>query len=163
MSSDLQKIRESFGILIDKNSQNRYNIPWCAILRPSHFPVERKHNMSHWIRADETPSAPRFYYFEKEFDAPKGATLKASSCGDTRYVLYLNGHLVSEGPCQGSQYVTYYETEDLTPYLVEGKNKLTAKVLYVTEGWFISVYRRMKGTTPRETAKNGCGSEKQTE
>ena len=98
--------------------------------------------MSHWIRADETPSAPRFYYFEKEFDAPKGATLKASSCGDTRYVLYLNGHLVSEGPCQGSQYVTYYETEDLTPYLVEGKNKLTAKVLYVTEGWFISVYRR---------------------
>ena len=85
--------------------------------------------MSHWIRADETPSAPRFYYFEKEFDAPKGATLKASSCGDTRYVLYLNGHLVSEGPCQGSQYVTYYETEDLTPYLVEGKNKLTAKVL----------------------------------
>ena len=97
--------------------------------------------MSHWIRADETPSAPRFYYFEKEFDAPKGATLKASSCGDTRYVLYLNGHLVSEGPCQGSQYVTYYETEDLTPYLVEGKNKLIAKVLYVTEGWFISVYR----------------------
>ena len=98
--------------------------------------------MSEWIRVEETPSTPRFYYFEKEFDAPAGATLKASSCGDTRYVLYLNGHLVSEGPCQGSQYVTYYETEDLTPYLVEGKNKLVAKVLYVTEGFFISVYRR---------------------
>ena len=98
--------------------------------------------MSEWIRAAEIPAAPAFYYFEKEFDAPAGATLRANTCGDTRYVLYLNGHLVSEGPCQGSQYVTYYETEDLTPYLVAGTNKLVAKVLYVTEGYFISVYRR---------------------
>ncbi len=92
--------------------------------------------------ADEHPSAPHFYYFEKEFDAPAGAMLRASICGDTRYALYLNGHLVSEGPCQGSSYVTYYESEDLTSYIVPGINKLTAKVLYVTEGWFISVYRR---------------------
>ena len=98
--------------------------------------------MSDWIRAVEIPTASCFYYFEKEFDAPAGATLKASCCGDTRYVLYLNGHQVSEGPCQGSQYQTYYETEDLTPYLVEGKNRLYAKVMYVTEGMFISVYRR---------------------
>ena len=105
--------------------------------------------MSEWIRAAEIPSAPRFYYFEKEFDAPAGATLTASTCGDTRYVLYLNGRLVAEGPCQGSQYVTYYETQDLTPYLLAGKNKLVAKVLYVTEGYFISVYRRLKGVTPR--------------
>ena len=98
--------------------------------------------MSDWIRAAEIPVASGFYYFEKEFDAPAGASLKASCCGDTRYVLYLNGHQVSEGPCQGSQYQTYYETEDLTPYLVEGKNRLLAKVMYVTEGMFISVYRR---------------------
>ena len=100
--------------------------------------------MSFWIRADRRPSAPEFYYFTKEFDAPAGASLKASACGDTRYALYLNGHLVSEGPCQGSSYVTYYETEDLTPYLVEGKNVLVAKVLYVTEGYFISVFRNSK-------------------
>ena len=98
--------------------------------------------MSLWIRADDHPLAPKFYYFTKEFDAPAGATLKASSCGDTRYHLYLNGHLVAEGPCQGSSYVTYYETENLTPYLKEGKNTLVAKVLYVTEGYFISVFRR---------------------
>ena len=97
--------------------------------------------MSVWIRATERPNDPTFYYFTKEFDAPAGATLTASSCGDSRYVLYLNGHLVSEGPCHGSEYVTYYETEDLTPYLVEGKNTLVAKVLYVTDGYFISVYR----------------------
>ncbi len=97
--------------------------------------------MSFWISADRRPSAPEFFYFTKEFDAPAGASLKASSCGDTRYVLYLNGHIVAEGPCQGSSYQTYYETEDLTPYLVEGKNVLVAKVLYVTEGYFISVFR----------------------
>ena len=98
--------------------------------------------MSAWIRADDHPLAPAFYIFSKEFNAPAGATLKASSCGDTRYQLYLNGHLVSEGPCQGSSYVTYYETEDLTPYLKEGKNLLTAKVLFVTEGYFISMFRK---------------------
>ena len=100
--------------------------------------------MSFWIRADRVPSAPEFYYFTKEFEAPAGASLTASFCGDTRYALYLNGHLVSEGPCQGSSYVTYYETEDLTPYLVAGKNVIKAKVLYVTEGYFISVFRGSK-------------------
>lgn len=92
--------------------------------------------------AEDRPDSPRFYYFEKEFEATAGASLKASMCADTRYALYLNGHLVSEGPCQGFSYVTYYETEDLSAYLVPGVNKLIAKVLFVTEGWFISVYRR---------------------
>ncbi len=100
--------------------------------------------MAHWICADETPSSPHFYYFRKEFDAPAGATLAARMCGDTRYTLYLNGHLVSEGPCQGSSYQTYYESEDLTPYLVAGKNTLVAKVLHITEGYFISVYRHAR-------------------
>ena len=100
--------------------------------------------MSFWIMADDRPVTPKFYYFTKEFDAPDGATFRARVCGDTRYALYLNGHLVSEGPCQGSSFVTYYETEDLTPYLKEGKNTLLAKVLYVTEGYFISVFRRSK-------------------
>ncbi len=98
--------------------------------------------MAHWIFANETPASPRFYDFVKEFDAPAGATLTARMSGDTRYALYLNDRLVSEGPCQGSSYLTYYESEDLTPYLRPGKNVLRARVLYVTTGYFISVYRR---------------------
>ncbi len=98
--------------------------------------------MAHWIYADETPASPRFYDFIKEFDAPAGAALAAHMSGDTRYALYLNDRLVSEGPCQGSSSLTYYESEDLTPYLVPGKNILRARVLYVTTGFFISVYRR---------------------
>ncbi len=100
--------------------------------------------MAHWICADETPASPHFYEFTKTFDAPADATLQAHICGDTRYALYLNDHLVSEGPSQGSSYLTYYETEDLTPYLRSGENTLRAKVLYATEGYFISVYRRAR-------------------
>ena len=98
--------------------------------------------MSFWIMADDRPTSPKFYYFSKDFEAPDGACLKACVCGDTRYALYLNGHLVSEGPCQGSAYRTFYETEDLTPYLTAGKNTLVAKVMYVTEGHFISTFRK---------------------
>lgn len=98
--------------------------------------------MSFWIRAVDRPTEPKFYYFSKEFDAPRGASFRVSCCGDTRYALYLNGQLVSEGPCHGTAFVTYYETEDLTPYLKEGKNILLAKVMYVTEGYFISAFRK---------------------
>ena len=98
--------------------------------------------MSFWIMANDRPTSPKFYYFSKEFDAPAGASFKASACGDTRYALYLNGNLVLEGPCQGSAFQTFYETEDLTPYLHTGKNVLVAKVMYVTEGYFISTFRK---------------------
>ena len=100
--------------------------------------------MSFWIMADDRPTTPKFYYFTKNFNAPQGASFKVRVCGDSRYALYLNGHLVSEGPCQGSSYQTYFETEDLTPYLKEGENTLFAKVLYVTEGYFISVFRKSR-------------------
>ncbi len=97
--------------------------------------------MSHWITTEERPTASRFYYFTKEFEAPAGATLTADSCGDARYQLYLNGSLVCEGPCQGSSYRTYYESTDLTPYLRAGSNRLVAKVLWVTPDIFAPVYR----------------------
>ena len=86
--------------------------------------------MSFWIMADDRPTTPKFYYFTKTFDAPKGASFKVRVCADSRYVLYLNGHLVSEGPCQGSSYSTYFETEDLTPYLTEGENVIAVHTLY---------------------------------
>ncbi|MBE5816758.1 MAG: hypothetical protein E7315_03440 [Clostridiales bacterium] len=98
--------------------------------------------MSLWIRADEHPLTSKYYYFTKDFDAPQGAALIASSCGDARYQLYLNGSLVAEGPCQGSSYLTYYETEDLTPYLRQGKNTLFAKVLAPSPDILDPVFRR---------------------
>ena len=101
--------------------------------------------MSFWICADERPSSTHFYYFEKDFEVKAGAKMTAKVCGDTRYQLYLNDTLVSEGPCQGSRFVRYYEDVDLTPYLKEGVNHFRAKVMYCVEGAFISV---MRGSRP---------------
>lgn len=97
--------------------------------------------MSFWICAGETPSVTHFYEFSQEYDIPSNATLTARTCGDTRYQLWINHQLVCEGPCQGSQYVRYFEETDLTPYLKPGKNLFCAKVLYMQEGSFISVFR----------------------
>ena len=98
--------------------------------------------MSFWIMAQDRPQTPKFYYFSKEFQSPAGASLKIRASGDTRYALYLNGQLVLEGPCQGSVYQTFFETEDVTAYLKEGTNILQAKVMYVTDGYFISTFRQ---------------------
>ncbi len=100
--------------------------------------------MSLWICADEVIRESRFYYFEKKFTAAEGATLSAHVCADTRYQLYMNGQVVCEGPCQGSSYVRYYETVDLTPYLQAGENHICAKVLHVEENSFISVYKEAR-------------------
>ena len=79
--------------------------------------------MSLWICANEVIRESRFYYFEKRFSAAEGTTLSAHVCADTRYQLYINGQMVCEGPCQGSSYVRYYETVDLTPYLQVGVHR----------------------------------------
>lgn len=100
--------------------------------------------MSLWICANENTNSTHFYYFEKSFEAQEGASLSAQICADTRYQLYINGNMVCEGPCQGSAYVRYYETADLTPYLVAGENKISVKVMHMEEHSFISVYKESK-------------------
>jgi alpha-L-rhamnosidase len=47
---------------------------------------------------------------------------------DNRYKLYVNGKLVSLGPARGDAYFWNYETIDLAPYLIPGKNTVAALV-----------------------------------
>jgi alpha-L-rhamnosidase len=47
---------------------------------------------------------------------------------DNRYKLYVNEKLVSLGPARGDLFYWNYETVDLSPYLVSGKNILAAMV-----------------------------------
>ncbi len=100
--------------------------------------------MSLWICANEYPHQTHFYYFKKAFTASKGAVLSAHVCADTRYQLYINDQMVCEGPCQGSAYLRYYETIDLTPYLIDGENHIYAKVMHMEESSFISVYKESR-------------------
>ena len=95
-----------------------------------------------WIRVNERPTETRFYCFKKKITAGKENRLIIDVCADTRYQLYINGVLCSEGPCQGSWYQRYYETTDVSDKLHNGENDITIKVLYCHDGAFISEFRR---------------------
>lgn len=48
---------------------------------------------------------------------------------DSRYKLYVNGTLAEIGPCKGDDRIWYYDTVDLAPFLLPGKNILAVAVL----------------------------------
>lgn len=69
------------------------------------------------------------YYFRKQLELaarPAGFIIHVSA--DNRYKLYVNDSLVSLGPTRGDLYNWNYETVDLAPYLVAGKNIVSAMV-----------------------------------
>ncbi|MBT1712151.1 alpha-rhamnosidase [Fulvivirgaceae bacterium PWU5] len=69
------------------------------------------------------------YYFRKNVVlAAKPATFVVYVSADNRYKLYVNDVLVSLGPARGDTYYWNYETVDLAPYLVSGKNTVAALV-----------------------------------
>ncbi len=95
--------------------------------------------MSTWISPVGMPTETHLYEFEKRFSATDQETLSLRVSADTRYALYLNGNLISEGPCQSQEGVTYYETVDAP--LQNGENILVSKVLHIVGDAFISCYR----------------------
>lgn len=82
--------------------------PLVAAASPSHYQVRR---------------------FRREFTAGAGARLVVHVTGDSRYLLYCNGRLVARGPARGDVNHHFYETVELTPHLVAGRNVLAALVL----------------------------------
>ena len=103
--------------------------------------------MSHgfWLYANETPNWAKEYVFKSSFEAKKGATMTANISADTRYRLYINGNFVCDGPVKGTQYDWAYEQPVLTPYLKEGKNDITVRVLYCPAGTSIALNTFRKG------------------
>lgn len=101
---------------------------------PTSASVTRPWN-AHWIAApNESGNEYGVYYFRKKIDL----TVKPSSfiihvSADNRYKLYVNGTLVSLGPARGDTYYWNYETVDLAPYLVAGKNVVAALVFNEAE------------------------------
>jgi alpha-L-rhamnosidase len=69
------------------------------------------------------------YYFRKQLELvarPTHFIIHVSA--DNRYKLFVNDSLVSLGPARGDLYNWNYETVDLAPYLVSGKNIVSAIV-----------------------------------
>ena len=92
-------------------------------------PLSRQWN-ANWIAAPNDPGTGYgVYYFRKNIDlAVKPASFIIHVSADNRYKLYVNGTLVSLGPARGDTYYWNYETVDLAPYLVAGKNTVAALV-----------------------------------
>jgi alpha-L-rhamnosidase len=62
---------------------------------------------------------------------------------DNRFILYVNGHRVGDGPARGDLSHWRYETFDLSQYLVQGSNFVTATV------WNYGIYAPVAQITDR--------------
>lgn len=69
------------------------------------------------------------YYFRKSIDLKeKPALFNIQVSADNRYKLYVNGKIVSMGPARCDTYFWNFETVDIAPFVVAGKNSITALV-----------------------------------
>lgn len=74
----------------------------------------------------------RYFLFRKSFQwtRPYGLRdFKIHVSADSRYRLFVNDHRVSFGPCKSYPERWYYETVDILPFLTEGNNVISARVL----------------------------------
>ena len=69
------------------------------------------------------------YHFRKSIDLKvKPTSFNIQVSADNRYKLYVNGKIVSMGPARCDTYFWNFETVDIAPFLVAGKNSITALV-----------------------------------
>jgi alpha-L-rhamnosidase len=83
-----------------------------------------------WIDVPNTNAhAYGVYHFRKNFsvnNAPQHFIIHVSA--DNRYKLFVNDTLVCFGPAKGDLYHWNFETVDIAPYLIKGKNTVAALV-----------------------------------
>ncbi|KAJ5682957.1 hypothetical protein N7462_006122 [Penicillium macrosclerotiorum] len=74
----------------------------------------------------------RYFLFRKSFQWTSQTGLSellVHVSADSRYRLFVNGQRVSFGPCKSYAERWHYETVDILPFLVEGLNVISARVL----------------------------------
>ncbi len=98
-----------------------------------------------WITHPTAPlREPLVLHFRRSFQLatkPTGYIVHVSA--DNRFVLYVNGHRVGDGPARGDLSHWRYETFDLSQYLVQGSNFVTATV------WNYGIYAPVAQITDR--------------
>ncbi len=79
--------------------------------------------------SDETLREYAVIKFRKSIDLPaKPSSFVVHVSADNRYKLFVNGTYVSQGPARGDLYFWNFETIDIAPQLVPGKNIISAVV-----------------------------------
>jgi alpha-L-rhamnosidase len=83
-----------------------------------------------WIAHPTAPGREYgVYHFRKNFnltEKPENFVIHISA--DNRYIFYVNGHYVGNGPARGDLQHWRFETIDIAPWLTSGKNVLAAVV-----------------------------------
>lgn len=77
-------------------------------------------------------------YFRREFSWNSDCRrMVVHLSADSRYKFYINGQLVVYGPLKGDRWRKYFESLDVTGFLLPGKNVLAARVIHfnTAEPW----------------------------
>ncbi|MFC5865515.1 alpha-L-rhamnosidase C-terminal domain-containing protein [Acidicapsa dinghuensis] len=108
-------------------------------------PAPREHWTAQWISHPTAPlREPITLHFKKTFEVnqtPQHYIVHVSA--DNRFVLYLNGQRVGDGPARGDLSHWRYEDFDLAPMLKSGSNTLAAIV------WNFGIYAPVAQMTER--------------
>jgi alpha-L-rhamnosidase len=98
-----------------------------------------------WITHPTAPlREPVVLHFRRSLElGSKPARYVVHVSADNRFILYVNGHRVGDGPARGDLPHWRYETFDLAPYLTAGTNLVTATV------WNFGIYAPIAQITDR--------------
>jgi alpha-L-rhamnosidase len=107
----------------------------CQISVPPHDPAHREWTAS-WITHPTAPlRQPLVLHFRRSFDlklVPSSYVIRVSA--DSRFILFVNGRRVGDGPARGDLAHWRYELFDLAPFLQAGSNLVTATI------WNFGIY-----------------------
>lgn len=97
--------------------------------------------MAHYIIPSKISADSGFYEFIKDIDVVTSGSFKINIFASLRYILYINGKYICEGPCRGDREVRYFDA--VYEELNTGRNTITVKVLHQKEK-FMTVYKTDK-------------------
>ncbi len=107
-----------------------------------------------YIYPKEICDKSQMYMFKKTERLSGCITVRISAL--SRYKFFLNGLLVCEGPCQGSQYENHYEEIDITPFIKDNAdNEFCIYVMHIADDKFSPVNTCKKPVLWLEGEQNG--------
>lgn len=99
--------------------------------------------MAKFITVSSDRAESGIYEFIKRVSTDKCEEYTINIFASTRYILYINGKYLCEGPCRGKRDIRYYDT--VKTKLNKGINVVRAVVMHITEEErFSSVFKQSK-------------------
>lgn len=110
-----------------------FNGKWITTREFSHLsPIDVYHKQYDVKEIEKTPKnlMNNHCLFRKVFVALEDGRYTMNITADDYYKLYINGTFVCQGPASSRYDKYYYNTVDITPYLISGENVIAVHVYY---------------------------------